>query len=38
VAASNGLARARSGLRAIIGRWPGDESEAEIAAALEELS
>jgi hypothetical protein len=28
----------RSGLNAIIGRWPGDESEAEIAAALEELS
>lgn len=28
----------RSGLNAIIGRWPGDESEAEIAAALGELS
>jgi hypothetical protein len=28
----------RSGINAIIGRWPGDESEAEIAAALEELS
>jgi hypothetical protein len=27
-----------SGINAIIGRWPGDESEAEIAAALEELS
>jgi len=28
----------RSGLNAIIGRWPGDESEAEITAALEALS
>lgn len=28
----------RSDLNAIVGRWPGDESEAEIAAALEELS
>ena len=28
----------RSGLNAIIGRWPGDESEAKIAAALEALS
>lgn len=28
----------RSGINAIIGRWPGDESEVEIAAAIEELS
>jgi hypothetical protein len=28
----------RSGLSAILGRWPGDESEEEIAAALAELS
>ena len=28
----------RSGLNANIGRWPGNESEAEIAAALEDLS
>jgi len=28
----------RSGLNAIIGRWPGVESDAEVAAALEELS
>jgi hypothetical protein len=28
----------RSGINAIIGRWPGDESDVVIAAALEELS
>lgn len=28
----------RSGVNAIIGRWPGDESDEEIAAALRELS
>lgn len=28
----------RSGVSAIIGKWPGDESEEEITAALEELS
>jgi len=28
----------RSGLNAILGRWPGDESEEEIAAALAEIS
>ena len=28
----------RSGLNAIIGRWPGDETEEELAAALRELS
>ncbi|HEX8619644.1 MAG TPA: hypothetical protein VF911_18835 [Thermoanaerobaculia bacterium] len=28
----------RSGVNAIIGRWPGDESEEELAAALKELS
>lgn len=28
----------RSGVNAIIGRWPGDESESEIAAALRDLS
>lgn len=28
----------RSGLNAIYGRWPGDESEEELVAALEELS
>jgi hypothetical protein len=27
-----------TGINAIIGRWPGDESEAEILAALDELS
>lgn len=27
-----------SGLNAIIGRWPGDESDEEILALLEELS
>ena len=27
-----------SGINAIIGRWPGDESEEELLAALEELS
>jgi hypothetical protein len=36
-----GLARAqgpRSGLNAVIGKWPGDESDAEIAALLDEIS
>jgi hypothetical protein len=28
----------RSGINAIIGRWPGDESDEEAARALEELS
>jgi hypothetical protein len=28
----------RSGLNAIIGRWPGDESEEEIAGVLQEIS
>jgi hypothetical protein len=28
----------RSGVNAIIGRWPGDETEEEIASALLELS
>lgn len=28
----------RSGVNAVIGRWPGDESEEEIAAALREMS
>jgi hypothetical protein len=28
----------RSGVNAIIGRWPGDETEEALAAALKELS
>jgi hypothetical protein len=28
----------QSGINAIIGRWPGEESDAELAAALRELS
>jgi uncharacterized protein (DUF433 family) len=28
----------RSGVNAVIGRWPGEESDEEIAAALRELS
>lgn len=28
----------KSGINAIIGKWPGDESEEEILALLEELS
>ena len=28
----------RSGINAIIGKWPGDESEEEVLAMLEELS
>ena len=32
------LQGSRSGLNAVFGHWPGDESEAEILAALEEIS
>jgi hypothetical protein len=28
----------KSGINAIIGKWPGDETEEEITAILEELS
>jgi hypothetical protein len=30
--------RQKTGLAAIIGQWPGDESDEEVAAALKELS